>query len=277
MQYSLYINQVLSVKWGLNQTQAILLGYLYEVPSWADEFIYEGKVYYSLAKSVLLDKLPLLFDQNKKRKRENNADTAYRIVKQLQEKGLVEWVCVKRKTYIRLTKEAKTWNQYRDKYKSELNPTSADQVGTNSDTSRNDVRHESDLNPTYTYTNKHTPLSVKKNKQKKNTPPKSETFKKLFEIYPAHRKGGTDAYAWKTWCSENLTEDDGLKAINWLEAAASNNPDWKTDARGQYVYAITKFIKERMWLTPIPAAPLSDKQSPFDTPEGWSAGIDEIF
>ena len=89
-----------------------------------------------------------------------------------------------------------------------------------------------------------------KNPKKRQTKPAA--FKALFAAYPKHRKGGTDTTAWSKWKSERLTEQDAQEALNWLKLAAQTNPDWETDAGGCYVYGITKFIRERMWLTPIP-------------------------
>ena len=81
---------------------------------------------------------------------------------------------------------------------------------------------------------------------------KPDSFKQFFNLYPAHRKGGTDAQAWKAWKSEKLTEFDSLAALEWLTQAASQDNDWKTEANGQYVLGITNFIRNKKWLTPIP-------------------------
>ena len=81
---------------------------------------------------------------------------------------------------------------------------------------------------------------------------KPQSFKTFFDNYPSHRKGGTDAQAWKVWKSENLTEHDGELATSWLTQAAQSDPDWGVLAGGQYIFGITKFIRERIWLTPVP-------------------------
>ena len=81
---------------------------------------------------------------------------------------------------------------------------------------------------------------------------KSELFKLFFKTYPEHRRGGTNAQAWKVWKSENLTDRDAELALNWLQQAAASNRDWETSGFGQYVQGITKFIRERIWLTPVP-------------------------
>ncbi len=81
---------------------------------------------------------------------------------------------------------------------------------------------------------------------------KPKQFKAFFKLYPAHRKGGTDAQAWKVWKSEKLTDLDAQSALDWLTSAANTNPDWKTEANGQFVFGITKFIRDKKWLTPLP-------------------------
>ncbi|MEL4280725.1 replication protein [Shewanella mangrovisoli] len=84
-----------------------------------------------------------------------------------------------------------------------------------------------------------------------NICPKS-AFNPFFKIYPAHRKGGSDAHSWKVWKAEKLTEADCEAAILWLTQAAAADVSWQTHANGQYALGITRFIRERHWLTPLP-------------------------
>lgn len=79
-------------------------------------------------------------------------------------------------------------------------------------------------------------------------------FNAFFKAYPAHRKGGSDAAAWKAWKSEKLTDDDCVLAVSWLKNAAAVEPSWGFSANGQFVIGITRFIRERHWLTPLPKA-----------------------
>jgi phage replication O-like protein O len=81
---------------------------------------------------------------------------------------------------------------------------------------------------------------------------KPEQFKQFFKLYPAHRKGGTDAQAWKAWKSEKFTDEDARAALDWITLTAEVNPDWATDANGQFVFGITNFIRDKKWLTPTP-------------------------
>jgi len=77
-------------------------------------------------------------------------------------------------------------------------------------------------------------------------------FNAFFKAYPAHRKGGTDAAAWKAWKAEKLTDADCVLAVTWLKDAAALDASWGFSANGQFVLGITKFIRERHWLTPLP-------------------------
>ncbi len=81
---------------------------------------------------------------------------------------------------------------------------------------------------------------------------KPESFKLFFKQYPEHRKGGNDSQAWKVWKSEKLTDQDAQAAHDWLIEAEKANADWRTKAGGQFVFGITKFIREQKWLTPVP-------------------------
>ncbi|MEL4371397.1 replication protein [Shewanella xiamenensis] len=90
-----------------------------------------------------------------------------------------------------------------------------------------------------------------------NICPKS-AFNPFFKIYPAHRKGGSDAHSWKVWKAEKLTSADCDAAILWLTQAAAVDASWQTHANGQYALGITRFIRERHWLTPLPKPALQN-------------------
>lgn len=87
--------------------------------------------------------------------------------------------------------------------------------------------------------------------RQKDICPKS-AFNPVFKLYPAHRKGGSDSAAWTAWKSEKLTEADCSLAIDWLTQAAIRDPSWGAAAGGQFVVGVTKFIRNRIWLTPLP-------------------------
>jgi quinol monooxygenase YgiN len=87
---------------------------------------------------------------------------------------------------------------------------------------------------------------------------KSTAFKQFFAQYPAYRKGGTDAHAWKAWQSEQLNDADALLALNWLSLAAKSSACWQVDANDGFALGITKFIRQHQWLTPLPVSQAND-------------------
>jgi phage replication O-like protein O len=79
------------------------------------------------------------------------------------------------------------------------------------------------------------------------------SFNAFFKQYPNHRKGGSDSSAWTAWKSEKLTDQDCEAAIDWLTQAAQRDSSWGVSANGQFVLGVTKFIRNKTWLTPLPA------------------------
>lgn len=87
--------------WGLNLQEAYLFSFIYELPSWAEKIIIEGHVFYYGSRKKAIEEIPLLTDK---------PDTMYRHYKSLKEKGLIEYVPVNGKEYVRITEKGKLWN-----------------------------------------------------------------------------------------------------------------------------------------------------------------------
>lgn len=102
MQFSLLINQSKALEWGLNAQQAMLFAFLYEVPSWAKPAEKDGEIYYHLSKGKVADELPLLTDK---------PDTVYRLMKQLEEKGVLRLTSSGPFTLMAITEQGKSWNR----------------------------------------------------------------------------------------------------------------------------------------------------------------------
>ncbi len=123
MQYTITINQVKALEWGLNSQQALLFAFVYEVPSWANPLRTDDGIFYTLSKAKIIEELPLLTDK---------PDTAYRLLKALAEAGLIILSSTSSVTLVRLTDKGKEWNRKADG--SEKFPTSGDgKVGKKSD------------------------------------------------------------------------------------------------------------------------------------------------
>lgn len=163
MQLTVTINQAAALNWGLNAQQALLLAFVYEVPSWANPVETQNGVFYALSKQKITEELPILTDK---------PDTAYRLLRQLEKSGLVELSSTSKITLVRLTEKVKAWNKKADgtpirkSTKQARKNIRADrgnksEVGNKSDVGRKNIRAEvgnkselrSEKYPTNQYTN----------------------------------------------------------------------------------------------------------------------------
>ena len=247
MKYTIYVNQAKAIDLGLtNINQAMIFDLLTTASTWANPSPIHGEIYYWVARQAICSELPIL---------SMKPDTVYRHLKSLAEIGLIDYKKDGKKDCIRITNKGKA---YLSSTMSETNPSSGKNTEMNPSKHGNESENSSEMNPTYPTTNinQATNLSTPPNPQGGKVVltcvSKPDSFKSLFAIYPTHRKGGTDATAWKKWKSEKLTGSDAELAFSWLtQAACEDSQNWSTEANG-YAFGITNFIKERIWLKPIP-------------------------
>ena len=255
MKYTIYVNQAKAIDLGLtNINQAMIFDLLTTASTWAKPTTIDGEIYYWVARQAIVKELPILGLK---------PDTVYRHLKSIADLGIIDYKKDGKKDCIRVTNKGKS---YLSNTMSETNPSAY--VGNESELPLNtemnpskcgnESENNSEIDPTYptTITNQATNLSTPPNPQGGKViairVSKSESFKTLFTIYPDHRKGGTDTSAWNAWKSGKLTDHHANLAISWLTQAAKAAPsDWATEANG-YAFGITKFIKDRIWLKPIP-------------------------
>ncbi|MDV9030545.1 phage replication protein [Pseudomonas sp. RAC1] len=131
MQFTVTINQVKALEWGLNSQQALLFAFVYGCPSWAKAMQTEEGIYFVLSKAKIVEELPLLTDK---------PDTAYRMLKVLEQAGLIELSSTSSVTLLRLTEKAAEWNKKEDG--SEKYPTK-----TAGAQGRKKIRSTSEINP----------------------------------------------------------------------------------------------------------------------------------
>lgn len=105
MQFTVTINQAKALEWGLNSQQALLFAFVYGCPSWAKAFKTDDGIFFALSKAKIIEELPLLTDK---------PDTAYRMLKALEEVGLIELSSTSNITLFRLTEKAAEWNKKQD-------------------------------------------------------------------------------------------------------------------------------------------------------------------
>ena len=162
MKYSSTINNIKCLEWDLTLSQAFLLDLLTYAPHWAQTEKLNGIDYYWVSRNKVLDEIPNAF---------KTADTVYRALKELHQKGVIEHQKLGRKDMIRFTEKGLEWvfktaptpdlklgNKSELGQNSEINPT---KLGNKSEkTPKN-----SEINPTDNTTN-----SNKGTKDKKDSP-----------------------------------------------------------------------------------------------------------
>lgn len=130
MQFTVTINQAKALEWGLNSQQALLFAFVYGCPSWAKALKTDDGIFFALSKAKIVEELPLLTDK---------PDTAYRMLKALEEAGLIELSSTSNITLFRLTQKAAEWNKKQDG--SEKYPTPPESKG------RKNLRSTSEKSP----------------------------------------------------------------------------------------------------------------------------------
>jgi len=154
MRFSTTLNNQKCMKWELNATQGVLIALLYEANAWANEEIIDDKTYYFVSRNLILKELPMFFEK---------ADTVYRNLKVLAEKGIIEYIKHKGMDLIRLTEKGKSWNFIESS--SEKSPNFDNNSEKNPSEFGKKSENNSEKNPTYKDTNIQKDIS-KNNKEK---------------------------------------------------------------------------------------------------------------
>ena len=180
MRFSTTLNNQKCMEWELNATQGVLIALLYEANAWANEEIIDDKTYYFVSRNLILKELPMFFEK---------ADTVYRNLKVLAEKGIIEYIKHKGMDLIRLTEKGKSWNFIESN--SEKSPNFDNNSEKNPSEFGKKSENNSEKNPTYKDTN------IQKDKNKNNKE-KNKKEKKPNEIQEF---------------INNLTEDNEYKEL----------------------------------------------------------------
>nr|DAJ21522.1 MAG TPA: PaaX-like protein [Siphoviridae sp. ct8IY7] len=161
MRFSTTLNNQKCMEWELNATQGVLIALLYEANAWANEEIVDDKTYYFVSRNLILKELPMFFEK---------ADTVYRNLKVLAEKGIIEYIKHKGMDLIRLTEKGKSWNFIESN--SEKSPNFDNNSEKNPSEFGKKSENNSEKNPTYKDTNIQKDIS--KNNKEKNKKEKSK-------------------------------------------------------------------------------------------------------
>ena len=167
MRFSTTLNNQKCMEWRINATQGILVALLYEANAWANEEIIDDKIYYFVSRNLILKELPMFFEK---------ADTVYRNLKVLAEKGIIEYIKHKGMDLIRLTEKGKSWNFIENN--SEKNPNFDSNSEKFPSKFGKKSENNSEKNPTYKDTN--IQKDINKNNKEKN---KKEKSKNEVETY----------------------------------------------------------------------------------------------
>lgn len=215
MRFSTTLNNQKCMEWEINATQGILVALLYEANAWANEEIIDNKTYYFVSRNLILKELPMFFEK---------ADTVYRNLKVLAEKGIIEYIKHKGMDLIRLTEKGKSWNFIENNIEdnSEKNPN----FDSNSEKSPSKFgkksENNSEKNPTYKDTNiqkdinKNNKEKYKKEKKQNeiqefiNNLDRDDEYKELLFKYVEYRK--------------NIKKP--LKTIVPMKKILKDFPDW---------------------------------------------------
>lgn len=150
MQFTVTVNQVKALEWGLNSQQALLFAFIYGCPSWAKPVKTDAGIFFALSKAKIIEELPLLTDK---------PDTAYRLLRALEEAGLIELSSTSNITLFRLTEKATEWNRKLDgseKYPTPEEIKDRKNIRPTSDKSPSKVGKKSDLGSEKSPTNQDT-------------------------------------------------------------------------------------------------------------------------
>lgn len=148
------IQQQRAIDLGLNYSQALLYDYLLSAQEWATQVEVNGEVFYNVSNNKICDDLPIIA---------RHADTAYRLVKQLERLGLVKRITIAKRGYVAFIEPVnggKVGN--------------VGNVGNGSGISRKTIRDNSENPPTN---------SINKHKNIKHTPEAARTDN-VFRLTP---------------------------------------------------------------------------------------------
>lgn len=194
MKYTSTINNVKCVEWDLTLSQAFLVELLVFSAAWAQRETVDGIDYYWVSRNKVLDEIPNAF---------KTADTVYRALIELNEKGVIEYKKLGRKDIFRLTDKGKEWI---------FEPSLSDEkLGKKSDFNQNSEKNpsklgnkselNSEINPTDkdTSTNKDTTNkesnSTKKKKVEKPTDVSNQVWSDFLELRKT-KKAPLSVTAW---------------------------------------------------------------------------------
>lgn len=137
MKYSSTINNIKCLEWDLTLSQAFLLDLLTYAPHWAQTEKLNGIDYYWVSRNKILDEIPNAF---------KTADTVYRALKELHQKGVIEHQKLGRKDMVRFTEKGLEW-VFKTAPNPELKLGKKSELGQNSEINPSKLGNKSEKHP----------------------------------------------------------------------------------------------------------------------------------
>lgn len=194
MKYTSTINNVKCVEWDLTLSQAFLVELLVFSAAWAQRETIDGIDYYWVSRNKVLDEIPNAF---------KTADTVYRALLVLNEKGVIEYKKLGRKDIFRLTDKGKEWIFKPSLSESKLGNKS--ELAQNSEINPNKLGNKSEINSEINPTDKDTSTnkdttnkesnSTKKKKVEKPTDVSNQVWSDFLELRKT-KKAPLSVTAW---------------------------------------------------------------------------------
>lgn len=203
MRYSITLNNQKCLEWQLNANQGILVALLNEASSWAKEEIINNNIYYFVSRNLILKELPMFFEK---------ADTVYRNLKILAEKGIIEYIKHRGMDLIRLTEKGKTWN-FLDTELENQNSENFPNIKDNSEKNPSKFGKKSENNSEKNPTDKDT--SNKKNTSKNIKEKINKKEKTLYIASDENERIKKENEAKELIKSSNFSEEAKEKIIYW--------------------------------------------------------------
>lgn len=101
MRYSTIIDNITSIKWGLNIQESYLFSFIFEARAWTNTIEINGLDYFFLSRNKVVKEIPLLTTKT---------DTIYRYYKSLESLGLIIYIKDGKRDFICITDKGKQWN-----------------------------------------------------------------------------------------------------------------------------------------------------------------------
>lgn len=194
MKYTSTINNVKCVEWDLTLSQAFLVELLVFSAAWAQRETVDGIDYYWVSRNKVLDEIPNAF---------KTADTVYRALIALNDKGVIEYKKLGRKDIFRLTDKGKEWIFKPSLSESKLGNKS--ELAQNSEINPNKLGNKSEVNSEINPTDKDTSTNkdttnkesngTKKKKVEKPTDVSNQVWSDFLELRKT-KKAPLSVTAW---------------------------------------------------------------------------------